>query len=192
MEIKAEDCRVYLKSLSPGDAEAIATLANDYDIAYNIAEWGKFPHPYTVPDALYFIDDARRNLMDGVAVHFGIRLASNSELIGVTGISKIEQRNKKAEVGYWIGKPFWKKGYATEAVSMLISYGFDELGLNKIHAVTFGFNKASAHLLEGIGFKKEGTIKENVMHKNGMEDDLLYGLLKSEFGKKMDIKINRG
>jgi RimJ/RimL family protein N-acetyltransferase len=187
MEIIAEGLGVYLKSPSAVDAEQVARRANDYDIAYNIAGWGSFPNPYTVSDALSFIEKAAKEQIEGIGIHAAVRLKSGNDIIGMVGLKAIDRKDRKAEIGYWIGKEFWKKGYGTAAASIMTAYGFEVLGLNKIYARTFDFNKTSVRVLEKLGFEREGLLKEETLHKNGFVDEVLFGLLGKNY--KHGLKI---
>ena len=83
MKITKEGFPVYLESLSESDVNEIAENANDYDIAYNVAEWGSFPYPYTVKDAIGFVNFAKSALLNKTEFHFVIRGAQANEFIGV-------------------------------------------------------------------------------------------------------------
>lgn len=189
MEIRANGLKVYLKSLGIEDADQIAAKANDYEVAYNIAEWGSFPHPYQKSDALTFIENATRALAEGREVHLGIRMAETNELIGVLGLKEISAKNKKAEVGFWIGKSYWHKGYSTQAVSMIVEYGFEKLKLNKITANVFAFNEASVRLLQKLGFVREGLLRDNILQKDDFVDSMLFGILKKEYKSNVSINV---
>lgn len=189
MEIRANGLRVYLKSLGIEDADTMAKEANSYQIAYNIAEWGSFPHPYQKSDALAFIEFATKAHMDGREIHFGIKLVENNELIGVLGLKNISAKNKKAEVGYWIAQDYWKKGYGGESVSIIIDYGFGKLALHKIDAKVFALNEASIKILLKIGFTEEGLLKDDVFHKEDFADNILFGLLKPDYKSKVNISV---
>ncbi|MFI5412682.1 MAG: GNAT family N-acetyltransferase [Candidatus Micrarchaeales archaeon] len=189
MEIRSNNFHVYLSSLGIEDADAIAKKANSYQVAFNIAEWGSFPHPYNKPDALAFIEFATKANMEGREVHLGIHLVETNELIGIVGLKNINVKNKKAEVGFWIGQDFWKKGYGTESVSMIVEYGFSKLNLHKMEAMVFTFNEASVRILEKLGFMREGLLRDHVFHKDDFADDLLLGLLKNDYKSKISISV---
>ena len=79
--------------------------------------------------------------------------------------------NRKAEIGYWLGKSFWNKGYVSEALQRILQFGFEELHLNKIYASHFPHNPASGKVLQKNGFEFEGILKQEVL-KNGQFLDL--------------------
>ena len=82
---------------------------------------------------------------------------------------------------YWIGKNYWGKGLATEAVNRMIHFGFIELGLNKIWASAISRNRSSIKVLEKSGLRKEGTLRQNRLLLNTYEDVDVYGILKTEY-----------
>ncbi len=85
---------------------------------------------------------------------------------GVGLIIQEDVYRKSAEIGYWVGEPYWGKGIASEAVTQLTEYGFNELNLLRIYAGVFDFNVGSMKVLEKNGFVKEGVFK-NAVIKNG-------------------------
>ena len=127
--------------------------------------------------------------MDGLGLHLGIKLVDTNELVGVIGLKSISMKNKKAEIGYWIGKAFWHKGYGSAAVSMMIEYAFEKLKLNKVTCITFAFNENSVKILEKFGFLREGLLRDDVFHKDNFEDNLLFGLLKKDYKSNVSISV---
>lgn len=172
--------RVYLRSLLLTDAERIAKLANDYDIAYNISEWGSFPNPYTREDAVDFISRAEIACADKTGFTFGICLKDTDELAGACGLNSVNYKNRRCEIGYWIGRDYQKKGYAFGAVGLLVEFAFQKLGMNRVYAITFLFNTGSSALLERLGFKREGVLRQDVFHKDRFENNLLFSVLREE------------
>jgi len=107
---------------------------------------------------------------------------SSKELIGLIGLYKIDFYSRYAELGYWIWKDYWNKGYATEAVKLMLKYAFEYLNLNKVWARVFETNKASQRVLEKKGFKLVGRLRKHVYTPEiGFVDMLYYDLLKEEW-----------
>ncbi|MEJ7658401.1 MAG: GNAT family N-acetyltransferase [Hymenobacter sp.] len=103
---------------------AIATLANDYEVAKNTLN---IPHPYHEEDARQWVWQARENFRRQVAYAFALELRTTGELVGGIGLN-LEPRFDRAEAGYWLGRPHWGRGLATEALGALLRFGFEELG----------------------------------------------------------------
>jgi len=138
--------RLVLRAPRLADGKAIARLVNDRRIAENTA---RIPHPYGVADAEQFL--AAVNRQEGEAT-FAIVL--KGELIGVCGI---EPREAAAELGYWLGVPYWNRGYATEAVRAVIDHAFGDLEHDALQAGARVSNPASRRVLEKCGFQWTGV-----------------------------------
>jgi RimJ/RimL family protein N-acetyltransferase len=92
-----------------------------------------------------------------------------------------EARFSRAEIGYWIGLPYWGQGYTSEAARHMVDYGFAERGLNKVYATYFVLNPASRRVMEKAGMTYEGTLRQHVQ-RDGVFYDLGYcGILRSEW-----------
>ena len=112
---------------------------------------------------------------------FAIRLLDTDELLGRIAYFDLNPRNRAAEVGLLIGPPFRKRGFAREALDCLLRYLFDSLGLNKAMAQTGAFNKPSVAMLEQVGFKRDGRLRQHHLIDGMLEDDLLFSILASEY-----------
>ncbi len=186
MEIRSSGYRVYLKSIGMKDADRIAELANDPELAKNLY---RFPSPYTRADAVRFVELAMQSLSNGTAFHLSIRLSDSDTLVGMLGIAPIDLNNKKVEMGYWLGKDYRGKGYANDACVLMMNFVFEHLNLNKIVARTWLHAEKSAKLLERLGFRKEGVLLEDEFDKDRFYDVNLYGILKSENRNKIKIEV---
>lgn len=160
--------KIKLRRLKASDSLEIATLANNKNVWDNLRDY--LPHPYTEQDAEEFI---RLTQHENPRCNFAI--THNDTLCGVIGlILQKDVYKKSAELGYWIGEPFWGKGIATKAVALIVSYGFDELGLTRIFSGVFEYNKASMKVLEKNGFQKEGLFKKAVFKNEKFFDEHRY------------------
>ena len=128
------------------------------------------PFPYREENAHFWLKMAEDGFAKKDAYIFAIREKENLKLIGAIGLH-LDLANRKAEVGYWLGKSFWNKGYVTEALQRIVEFGFEELHLNKIYASHFPHNPASGKVLQKNGFEFEGILKQEVL-KNGQFLDL--------------------
>jgi len=161
-----------------GDAPALQILLREWDVA---STTGRIPHPYEEGMAEEYI---RRILKDnnlGDKVVFAIIHRREGFLIG--GIS-LEAERKEAEsmqLGFWIGKPYWNQGYCTEAAQVIMNYGFKVLGLHRIYARHFTRNPSSGRVLQKIGMKYEGTLRDAFKRWGKFEDLVCYGILRNEY-----------
>lgn len=115
-------------------------------------------------------------------VNFAITDIDQGLLIGSVGLDfDLDRSEKAAEIAYWIGKPYWGKGYATEAARVVIEYGFGRLYLRRIYARYFVRNKASARVLEKIGMTRENCLRQHLKKHGKFEDVEMVRILKHEF-----------
>lgn len=112
---------------------------------------------------------------------FAIMLRGEGRLIGNCGIRVHAPRQRQADIGYELDSRYWRKGYATEAAWTLLAFGFEELGLHRIWAQCVGENTASAHVLEKIGMRLEGRMREDEWFRNRWWDSLVFAILEYEW-----------
>ncbi len=163
--------KITIRSLTPQDKVPLATLANNKNIWDNLRDY--VPFPYSEDDAAFFIELTEK---EAPKQTFGI--VYGDRLCGV--VSLIVQKDvyqKSAEIGYWIGEPFWGKGIATKAVARIIRHGFETLRLHRIYTGVFEYNTASMRVLEKNGFQKEGIFKNAIFKNNQVYDEHRYSLL---------------
>jgi RimJ/RimL family protein N-acetyltransferase len=186
--VELRTTRLLLRSLEREDVPAILRLAGTKEIA---ATTLNIPYPYPEDDAHNFLDKASEDFREGRSVSFAISLATGSELCGVLGL-RIQDTHRHAELGYWIGVPFWGKGYVTEAARAVVAFGFDTLRLHRIYAHHFAGNTASGRVLEKIGMRHEGRSREHVLKWDKFVDIENYGVLAEEFAKGESSRTLRG
>ena len=172
--------RLILRPFTLSDAPAVQTLAGERDIADTTLN---IPHPYEDGMAEEWIVGHDPAYKDGTAVTLAIVLRDDGSLIGAIGL-KIDRGCHKAELGYWVGTPFWNHGYATEAASALIAYGFDQLRLNRIHAAHLARNPSSGRVMEKAGMLLEGTARQHTIKWGKYEDLVSYGILRDDWGDR--------
>jgi RimJ/RimL family protein N-acetyltransferase len=136
--------RLSYRPLEAADASRIAALVGDWDIARMTA---RIPHPYSLIDADLWIAS-----IGGDEFVRGVEL--NGQLIGAVGY--IEGEDGQAEIGYWIGKPWWGRGFATEAARSLMEHCFDNAGFRRLTCGHFIDNPASARVITKLGFRRVG------------------------------------
>ena len=142
-----ETKRLTLRAPCLEDAKTVAMLADDRRIAENTA---RIPHPYKLSDAESFITAANAN---GGEVVFLIALRDGT-IVGACGVTMLADQ---PELGYWLGVPYWGKGYATEALHALIDYAFTDLAHEALQAGARVTNPASRRVLEKCGFQWTGV-----------------------------------
>ncbi|HTM35617.1 MAG TPA: GNAT family protein [Terriglobales bacterium] len=165
--------RLRLLTLSESDIAELVPLIGDPRVA---ATTLRIPHPFAENHAREFLNrPAGEN-----ELRLGIRLRGSGALIGGLGLHPYPE-HKRAELGYWIGVPYWGQGYATEAARAVVKYGFEKTHLNRIFAAHFKHNPASGRVLQKIGMKYEGCMRQNILKWGNFVDVELYSILKQEF-----------
>ncbi len=168
--------RLILRPFVPGDAGQVAELAGDRLIADTTLN---IPHPYEEPMAVEWISGHADGFRAGANAVFAISRSESSGPIGAIGLT-VDERFSKAELGYWIGRPYWNNGFATEAAHRLVDYGFAELKLNRIAAQHLVRNPASGRVMQKIGMRHEGTLRQGTVKWGIFEDLEIYAILRSE------------
>ena len=138
--------RLVLRPLALSDAARIALLAGDFDVA---SMTGTIPHPYNERMAGEWIGSALAGEEGTVFV-----IERDGALIGCVGYREDEKGG--AELGYWLGKPYWGQGFATEASAAMVAYAFDDGGLDYLTIGHFADNPASARIIAKLGFTEQG------------------------------------
>jgi RimJ/RimL family protein N-acetyltransferase len=169
--------RLLLRPFEEADAPAVQRLAGDRAIADTTLN---IPHPYEPGMAEQWIATHQPGFESGTLCNFAIALRQTGELVGAIGLV-VTVRFDRAELGYWIGRPYWNRGYCTEAAWAVLDFGFEALGLNRIHAIHFSRNPASGRVMEKIGMTHEGRSRQHGKRWGVYEDLELYGILRSEW-----------
>ncbi|MFH1399698.1 MAG: GNAT family protein [Candidatus Woesearchaeota archaeon] len=175
MKITGE--RVNLRQLEASDAKSIFKYAKDKQISL----YTTLPHPYITKDAKAFIELTKKHSEKKSDFELGIELKETKEIIGMMSLMDIDYKNKSAEVGYWIGTPYWRQGFTREALCLLLKFGFAKLKLKRIWARVMDSNIASSRLLESVGFSYEGRARKAVYKNKTWLDQLRYSILNEEF-----------
>ena len=172
--IKTE--RLILRPFSVDDSAFVKENAGSHEVYRNTMG---MPHPYLEANAVEWISSHSLKFYRGEGLELSVALKSG-ELIGVVGIS-ISKAHNRGELGYWLGKSYWNRGYCSEAAAALVGYAFKEMGLHKITSRHFQHNPASGRVLEKIGFTKEGILREEYLKDDEYLSASVYGLLKVDF-----------
>lgn len=114
-------------------------------------------------------------------MRWGIRLRSEEDLIGTIGFNQLQLRSKKTEVGYELHPDYWRQGLMEEALSAVLAYAFDELGLYRVGATTYPANTGSNRLLKKLGFTEEGRLRGYLYQRGESHDALIFSLLATEW-----------
>ena len=144
--------RLILRPLKHSDATAFSKYGNDFDIARMT---GSFPHPFPLLSAEFKIMHLKSMKRRGLAYPYAITIKGQDELIGVVDLFR-KNIGDNLEIGYWVARPFWGKGYAAEAGERLLREADLHLDTSTVHAGVFADNPASLRVLEKLGFEPTG------------------------------------
>jgi RimJ/RimL family protein N-acetyltransferase len=155
------------------DAPSLARHADERDIWLNLRD--RFPHPYTQADAEWWINHTTAK---PVVTDFGI-IVDGQAAGGISLMPCGDVERVSAEIGYWLGKTFWGRGIATEALIALTQYAFDHLNLTRVFAIPYAHNAASVRVLEKAGYQFEGRMRRSAIKDGVVTDQLLYASIRA-------------
>jgi RimJ/RimL family protein N-acetyltransferase len=141
-----ETDRLLLRAFSPRDAPDVQRLAGRREVAETTLH---IPHPYRDGMAENWIATHAQGRADGSAITFAVTRKDSGLLLGAVSLTGIEKHG--GELGYWIARPYWGKGYCTEAASALIAYVSRGLGIERVRAEHLSSNPASGRVLQKLG-----------------------------------------
>ena len=172
MQLVLEACAV--RSLRDADAEALARHANNRLVWLQLRD--RFPHPYTVENAREYIAFIGSQ---SPATTFAVTVADAP--VGAIGVMLREDVERcSAEVGYWLGEPYWGRGIATTALVGFTRFAFVAYALERLYAVPFASNLASCRVLEKAGYTLEGRMRRSAIKDGTLQDQLLYAALRGD------------
>ncbi len=170
-----QELSVKLRRLEQSDSTVIATLLNNQNVWNNLRDY--IPKPYHAIHAAEFITSVAD---ESPHQTFGI-ITGSEELCGViTLVCQSDVYRLSAEIGYWIGEPYWRRGIATQAIGLITEYGFNDLHLERVYAGVFEKNKASMRALEKNGYVKEGVFHNSIIKNGILMDEYRYAKLRDQ------------
>ena len=175
---RLETERLLLRPPDFRDIPSITTWIGDYDVARNLAS---VPHPFREDDARAFVGKAAEALAKGEGYSFAIVRKEGNVFMGGVGL---RLKDGRYEMGYWLGKPFWGLGYATEAARRVVAFAFHDLKAEHVWAGWFHDNPASGRVLEKLGGRPDGAEPRNCLARGHAVYCNRMALTREEFGRK--------
>jgi [ribosomal protein S5]-alanine N-acetyltransferase len=169
--------RLRLRPFADTDAPDVQRLACDRRIAETTLT---IPHPYVAGMAEAWIATHEASWENGRGLVLAITLRETGELTGAMGMT-LTPEHRSGELGYWMGVPYWGRGFATEAARALCEYGFRTLHLHRIHARHFVINPASGRVLEKLGMREEGVQRQAMLKWGRFVDVREFAILREEW-----------
>lgn len=176
--------RLILRPPVAADAEAMQEFLSDWKVAENLL---LLPHPYPEGGALDWISKQDDALGEGIQESLVIERADTPGVIGNVSL-KFDEVHNRADMGYWLGVPFWGQGIMTEAVCAVIDHGFECRGLERIHAGHFSKNPASGRVQEKAGMVFEGILRKHYFVWGEYHDDVMYSIVREDWLKKREAR----
>lgn len=166
--------RTVLREIVAADAPALYAFRSDPE------EQRHNDPPLTEPgQAAELVERLAREHRDG-AVRWGLTLPGDGVVVGLLGYNTWSREHDRAEVGYDLARRLWGRGLAAEAMRAVLDFGFDAMGLNRISAHTEVANTRSIRMLERLGFRREGTLRELVRDGDAYRDVAVYAVLRND------------
>lgn len=170
MEIVLSSCT--LRPWRAGDVRSLVRYADNPNVARNMRD--RFPNPYRAADARAWI---KRAVAETPATSLAIVV--DGEAVGGVGVELgHDVFRRSAEIGYWLGEPFWGRGIATETLRAMTAYAFEQFDICRLEAGVFDWNPASMRVLEKAGYTLEGRARLSVTKGERTGDRLLYALVR--------------
>lgn len=172
--------RIALRWLDEGDVRSLFAIFSEPEV---MRYWSSPPLEDTgaAKELLAHIQDSFRRR---ALFQWGVARRTDDRVIGTCTLFHPDLDNRRAELGYALGREHWGKGYMGEALTALLNYSFGELNLHRLEADVDPHNASSIKTLERLGFRQEGYLRERWLVGGGIQDSLFYGLLGSEWRAK--------
>ncbi len=170
------DC-IRLRGIQETDIDALFALFSNPQV---MRYWSRGPMSVQ-QEAIDYANTIVEGFEKREVLNWIIADIESDQMIGTCTLYEINPQHARAGLGYALMPDVWGKGFAQEAASLAISYGFLELGLHRIEADTEPNNQRSNKVLERLGFQREGLLRERFVHPDGIQDSLIFGILKPEW-----------
>ncbi|MBS0469714.1 MAG: GNAT family N-acetyltransferase [Proteobacteria bacterium] len=163
--------RLHLRPVRPNDAADLFIARGDAEVM----RWWDRPPQNSVDEVRSIIANHAAEIDAGTVQWWAVALTPRGPAIGEVDLSEIDAHHRRAEVGYLFRREAWGKGYAFEAMTRVLRYGAEELGIERFAARLHDGNDASRRLIERLGFSYEGRLRGHVRRDGARRDCLLYG-----------------
>lgn len=169
--------RLMLRWISNEDVDALFGIFSNVEV---MRYWST-PPLADRDAAVALVNEIHDAFQRQVMLKWGVARQGDNVIIGTTTLYNLDFTNRRAEVGYALGREYWGQGYMQEALQALLSYCFETLSLRRLEADVDPRNKASIQTLERLGFQHEGYLRERWEVAGEIQDALFYGLLRREW-----------
>lgn len=176
-QVRLRASRTLLRPLTETDAQALLDIYSDPRV---MTYWSSKPWT-SIDQAHALIASDRKAMATGDYIRLGVERCTDAALLGNCTLFKLDAQSRRAETGYVLARHAWGQGYMHEAMTALLDFGFAALDLNRVEADIDPRNAPSARMLESLGFRREGYLRERWIVDGVVSDTALYGVLKREW-----------
>ncbi len=175
MVIKIIGNKIFLKEMEESDAKKLHEYSkepklNEFSGPYNASE--------SIEKSIEYIKNSKKNILEKKSYILGLYEKNTNDFLGTIGFFDLDDENKNGEIGFWVAKNYWNKGYMTEAIKVMTDYIFKELKYHRIFAHFHELNKAVERILSKAGYEKEGELREAINSNKGRYyNDIVYGIV---------------
>ena len=186
--MKLETERLILRDLDKKDVEDILKNANDLEVSRYLA---LVPYPYSKKDAEWWANHCIEQSGKEPREDYNLGVEFKGKIVGMIGLTGIDDFTKVASFGLWLGKDSWRNGIMTEAAKLFFDFAFKDLGVRRINSGAYPENKASIELHKKLGFMPEGVKRKHMRSKatGKIHDENQYGLIKEDWEKVRETLI---
>jgi [ribosomal protein S5]-alanine N-acetyltransferase len=169
--------RFSLREIVPADAEDLYRIFSDEE---TMRYWSCRPYT-TIDQARRLIDGISKLVRDGAGIHWGITLRGDNRLIGKCGYNEWRKAHRRGDISYIVAREQWGKGVVSEAMCAVLDFGFDQMNLHSVEAGVTPGNDGSTRMLQKLGFRLEGHLRESYLAEDVFVDSLIYSLLRRDW-----------
>jgi ribosomal-protein-alanine N-acetyltransferase len=169
--------RLVLRELRPGDAEDLFRVFADEEA---MRYWSYRPFT-TLDQAHRLLESLAQSVREGIGLHWAITLRGDDRLIGRCGFNEWRKAHRRGDISYIVAREQWGKGVVSEALRAMLAHGFGPMDLHSVEAGVTPGNDASTRMLEKLGFRLEGHLRESYWAEDRFVDSLIYSLLRSDW-----------
>jgi [ribosomal protein S5]-alanine N-acetyltransferase len=174
---RLETERLVLREIVPADAEDLFHIFSDEE---TMRYWSCLPYT-SVDQAHRLIEGLAKARLAGVGINWAITLRGDERLIGKCGYNEWRKAHRRGDVSYIVAREKRGMGVVSEALGAMLDYGFDHMNLHSVEAGVTPGNEASTRMLQRLGFRLEGHLRESFLTDRGFVDSLIYSLLRSDW-----------
>lgn len=177
---RLETSRLILRAVTMGDVEDIFAYSSDEEVTHFL-RWG--PHKGWEETESY-IRTVLREYAEGVDGPWGVEYREMGRVIGSVHLMNLSAQHRKAEIGFVLSRPYWNQGLMSEAVARVLKYSFEHIGLHRIEGLPLVENRAGIRVLEKVGMRREGLLRDYLFQKGAFGDCAVYAMLKGEYQER--------